>query len=332
MVKTPLISVGLPVCNAGSYIKDAIESVLAQTFDDFELIISDNASTDCTNDICRAYAGKDRRVRFFVNEQNCGIAENYNRVFGLATGKYFHWMGGDDSHDPLFLERCVAALEAHPGHVLCYSTVKVIDAHGDELCVVDNAMLGTTSPCTAKRLRTVMFEDPFCHTVFSLFRTATLRTTDLIGNFHNSDRVLVAQAALQGPFLHIPEALFFNRDHPDRYSNRPELWHCGYYGMSKKDHVALPHWRTYTEYVGAVRRFVKEPRERRECYRELAKWWLRGSSWKDMTLDVMTFVAPTLVAGTRALKRRFFGAHDPFGQKRGGGRSGESFRRIDRLR
>ncbi len=327
MMRKPLVSVGLPVFNQESYIEDAIESMLAQTFRSFELIISDNASTDCTADICRAYGSKDPRVRFSTNGQNIGIANNYNRVFKLASGKYFHWMGGDDSHDPRFLEHCVEAMEAHPDRVLCYSATKVIDENSDELCLVVNDMAGASTQSIAKRLAAAMFEDPFCHSVFGLFRTEVLRGTDLIGNFHGSDRVLVAQLALQGRFLHIPEPLFFNRDHSNRYSTRPELWHRAYYAVSKKDRVALPEWRVYTEYVRAVQKFVEEPRDRQECYRELARWWFRGSSWRNMAIDVMICIDPGLVTRIRALKRRFLGVHDPFGRKYRGSRPGSIARR-----
>jgi glycosyltransferase involved in cell wall biosynthesis len=86
-----LVSIGLPVYNAGQYLEEALDSILAQTFEDFELIISDNGSTDNTEAICWSYARRDQRIRYFRNETNLGAAWNFNRVFELASGKYFKW-------------------------------------------------------------------------------------------------------------------------------------------------------------------------------------------------------------------------------------------------
>ena len=89
MNRPPKVSVGLPVFNGKRFVAEAIESILAQTFDDLELVISDNASTDGTEEICRAYAEKDERVRYVLNSENLGAAYNYNQTFHLSSGTYF---------------------------------------------------------------------------------------------------------------------------------------------------------------------------------------------------------------------------------------------------
>src|SRR5688572_10868700 len=94
--KNPRVSIGLPVYNGENYLAEAIDSILAQTFEDFELIISDNASTDRTQEICEAYAAKDGRIRYYRSEVNKGSAWNFNRVFELARGEYFKWAAHDD--------------------------------------------------------------------------------------------------------------------------------------------------------------------------------------------------------------------------------------------
>ena len=106
----PRVSIGIPVYNGGRFIKEAIDSILAQTFEDFELILSDNASTDETEEICKEYATLDRRIRYYRNEENLGAAKNYNRVFELSNGEYFKWASHDDLCAPEYLERCIAAL------------------------------------------------------------------------------------------------------------------------------------------------------------------------------------------------------------------------------
>jgi glycosyltransferase involved in cell wall biosynthesis len=87
----PRLSIGMPVFNGEKYLKEALDSILAQTYSDFELLISDNASTDRTEQICREYAAKDRRIRYYRNEKNIGAPKNFNRVFELSSGKYFRW-------------------------------------------------------------------------------------------------------------------------------------------------------------------------------------------------------------------------------------------------
>src|SRR5215211_6520851 len=142
-VRLPTVSVGLPVHNGGCYIEAAIESILAQTFGEWELIIADDASTDRTAEICRIYASYESRIRFYSNGSRLGLSRNHNRVFELASGGYFHWMGADDAHHRCFLERCVAALEANPGYALAHTQVRVIDCSGSEIAVRDNALAGT---------------------------------------------------------------------------------------------------------------------------------------------------------------------------------------------
>lgn len=87
--KQPQVSIGMPVYNGEQFLKDALDSILAQTFDNFELIISDNTSTDNTQEICKAYSAKDQRICYYRNEKNLGAAWNFNRVFELARGEYF---------------------------------------------------------------------------------------------------------------------------------------------------------------------------------------------------------------------------------------------------
>jgi glycosyltransferase involved in cell wall biosynthesis len=127
-MRTPRVSIGLPVYNGENYLAETLDSILAQTFTDFEVIISDNASTDRTETICRQYAAQDRRIRYLRNTSNLGAAKNYNRVFELSQGEYFKWNGHDDPLAPVFLERCVAVLDRHPGVVLCFARNRSMSA------------------------------------------------------------------------------------------------------------------------------------------------------------------------------------------------------------
>ena len=127
----PRVSIGLPVYNGEKFIREAIDSIFSQTFEDFELIISDNGSTDRTQQICQAYAAQDLRIRYYRNKKNIGAARNYNLVFELASGEYFKWAAHDDLCAPEYLERCVEILDRDPDVVLCYPKTSIIDEHGE---------------------------------------------------------------------------------------------------------------------------------------------------------------------------------------------------------
>ena len=120
---SPKVSIGVPVYNGEGYVKGAIDSLLAQTFDDFELIISDNASTDNTEQICRDYAERDPRIRYIRQSENIGPGANFKFVLDQAVGRYFMWAAADDRREPCFLEMTVRVLEEDPRVGLAFSDI-----------------------------------------------------------------------------------------------------------------------------------------------------------------------------------------------------------------
>jgi len=139
-------SIGLPVYNGENYLRDALESVLAQDFEDFELIIADNASTDGTEAICQEYAKRDPRVRYIRHPRNIGAAKNYDYVFHCADGEFFNWLAHDDVLGPSFLSNCLAAYsERDEKTILIYPSFQYIDKsldiipHEAPRCVETNA-------------------------------------------------------------------------------------------------------------------------------------------------------------------------------------------------
>ena len=131
--KTPKVSIGLAVYNGENYLEQAINSILSQTFRDFELIISDNASTDRTKEICLKYAKQDPRICYHRNAVNIGGANNENLTFKMARGEYFRWAAHDDYCAPTLIEKCLEQLEKDPTVVLCHSKVIAIDGCGETL-------------------------------------------------------------------------------------------------------------------------------------------------------------------------------------------------------
>lgn len=132
--KQPKLTVGMPVYNAEAYIRDAIDSILAQGFTDYELIISDNASTDSTELICREYLSKDSRVRYVKQRENIGAPKNFRFLLEQAKGEYFIWFAHDDRWDPTFFSRAIEILESDGDCGLVFSSIVVrnLDTHMEE--------------------------------------------------------------------------------------------------------------------------------------------------------------------------------------------------------
>ena len=215
---------------------DMLDSMLSQTYRDFRILILDNASTDETSELAQAYMARDSRVRYHRNEQNIGAAPNFNRVFELAEpGALFKWAAHDDLYAPTYLERCVEALGSHDSSVLAYSIVDVIDESGtDQLFqhasygrgVIKRFVDGEGRPglvmgpwglaegkSPVDRYRELLNQMIACFPLFGVIRTAALRRSGLIRGYYGSDRALLAELVLQGPFYQVRERLYTNRFH-----------------------------------------------------------------------------------------------------------------------
>jgi glycosyltransferase involved in cell wall biosynthesis len=133
MNNPPLISIGMPVYDGEPFVKEALDSLLAQDYPNFELIISDNASTDGTSELCVEYAKSDSRIKYYRNSENLGAIANFNRVFALAKGKYFAWAAHDDVWEPAYFSTLARLLENNPDAVLAFSAFNSISEEGEEL-------------------------------------------------------------------------------------------------------------------------------------------------------------------------------------------------------
>jgi glycosyltransferase involved in cell wall biosynthesis len=207
MTSIPLVSVGLYVYNGQRFIKEALDSILNQTFSNFELIISDNASTDRTAEIAEAYARRDNRIRYYRNEKNRGAGWNWWRVYELAVAKYFKWAAVDDLLEPDFLRRCVGILESDPGCVIAYAQTKEVNEIG---AFIKNyaAPIKAASKDPVSRFREMILTDHNCYQIFGVIRMSALRQLPRHGIYVNGDRVLLARLALLGRFFEVPEPLF----------------------------------------------------------------------------------------------------------------------------
>ena len=215
----PKVSVGVPVYNGATFLAETIDSLLDQTYEDFELVISDNASTDSTEAICRSYMSRDPRVRYERQEVNQGAPWNYNRVFELARGDYFRWAAHDDLCAPTFLARCVEVLESNPEIVWCQSRVGVIDRLGKtvdttgcdlsgaaEILVTGEDQVPKLVHSNAMRLphqrfRSVLLGNTACFDIYGLIRSDVLREMSLWKPYFGWEKVLISGLSLRGNAL-----------------------------------------------------------------------------------------------------------------------------------
>jgi glycosyltransferase involved in cell wall biosynthesis len=240
------ISIGMPTYNCERYVGQSIESLLAQTYGDFELVISDNASTDATEQVCRAYAARDRRIRYIRRTENIGGPGNFRYVFGQCTGEYHKWATADDYCHPTFLERCLAILDSSPDTVLCYPKTQLIDAAGQRLTdYEDNLHLQEDSP--PERFVRLLSTIGLCNAHLGVIRRAAAARTRLIASERASDIHFLAELALYGKFALIPESLFFRRYHEQSSSwNRQDADHQRkYYDPSGKANFGGHTWRKF---------------------------------------------------------------------------------------
>ncbi len=271
----PRVSVGLPVYNGELYLAEALEALLGQSYENFELIISDNSSTDGTNGICRRYAKEDSRIRYFRQPRNIGLAPNHNFVVNEARGEIFKWAASDDLYARSLLERCVDALDEYPDVVLVHSWTARIDSSGKVTKAFEYPM-STSSPHPPERFRSILF-DSGGDDDYGVMRINVLRQTAMKESYHHADRTIIAEMGLYGRFHQVPEWLYFRREHPGQNGRASIRKRCVNMDPRRASRLRNPTARLYGEYVwayiSAIQRASLPASERRECYRYLAKWF-----------------------------------------------------------
>jgi len=265
------ISVGMPVYNGEQYLESAIDSVLAQTFDDFELIIADTASEDRSSEICQDYAARDPRIRYIRNEANIGAAANYNLLFAEARCDFFRWNNADDLLAPTLHERCWEALTASPDAVLAAGTSVLIDSDGRETEHY-NDNLNITAERPSSRLAAFLHQVGLTNVIYGLMRRVPLGRTELMGDgsVPSADIVFMAHLVLQGKFLMLDEPLFYRRMHEqssssDRYDKdkQESFWSAG------KAKLSRPAWKRVMAYRRAISKTAVPLKENLALYRIL---------------------------------------------------------------
>jgi glycosyltransferase involved in cell wall biosynthesis len=278
--RQPRVSIGMPIYNGENFAEKALDSILAQTFEDFELIISDNASTDRTEEICRAYAAKDSRVRYYRSEQNQGSAWNHNRVVELARAEYFKWACHDDVCAPTLIAECVQVLDNDPSVVLCHSKTKRINPDGN--IIGDSQRLKKTGAAEPQqRYHDLLINGSTCYEVYGLMRTDILRKTPLIAPYFGSDRVLLAGMTLYGRFHEIDQDLFFRRCHPHQ-STKLSMKQKAVWIDPRSKRLVLYQTQALKGYLSVIRDAPLTPVQAAQCYLSVVYLLLKPEKWKKL--------------------------------------------------
>lgn len=281
----PSVSIGLPVYNGERYLEQCIDSLLSQTFNRLELIISDNGSTDRTQAICEDFAARDKRIRYYRNKSNLGAAWNFNRVFQLSHGKYFKWAAHDDLCAPTYLAKCIEVLEKDASVILCHSLHIAIDEHGGLFRTYNPKPILAAPDAYRRFYECICIPHPWVH-VFGVMRTDVLNETRLIGSYAGSDNILLGELSLRGRLYEVPECLFYNRKHPQQsyaiYKSM-QAYHA-WFDPAKATCRSFPNWRLLLEHGRSIRRVPLNAIDRARCLVVLITW--TGLRWRQLARDL----------------------------------------------
>jgi glycosyltransferase involved in cell wall biosynthesis len=270
--KNPALSIGLPVYNGERFLVATLDSLLAQTYTDFELIICDNCSSDRTEQICRSYASRDARIRYHRNSANIGAPRNFNLTFEMSQGRFFKWAAVGDLSASELVERCVAVLEQRPDVVLCYPKTRLIDEGGGPLSDYEDRLdLQFASP--HERLAHLLWNLHMCNAPFGVFRSSTLKQTRLFGAYPDSDHVFLAEVALLGCIVELPDRLFSRRMFENSAVKYPSLYErLAFVDPGKKRRWHFPHWDLFLAHLSSIHRAPISWSERLYCYSKMHIW------------------------------------------------------------
>ena len=212
----PLVSIGLPVYNGERYLAEAIESLLAQDYQNMEIIICDNASIDTTPQICQQFQQQDSRIQYFQNKTNIGASNNFNRTFTLAKGEFFMWAAYDDLWDQTYIRKCVQKLKQHPEAILCVTESEMIDEEG-KIIGNGNEAIETINLSFSERLHQFFLNVGWIGSnVYGLYRVEYLKRTRLFLEEYGPDVILGLEIYLLGDVVKVEERLFSYRHFRDK--------------------------------------------------------------------------------------------------------------------
>ena len=200
----------MPTYNGARYLAQSLDSLLSQDYSNWELVISDNCSTDETERIVRSYAGRYPQIRYERSPANRGAAANFNRVLELATGPYFAFAADHDLWAPTFLSRCVAVLEANPQAVLVYPQTTLTSMDGRPLDVM-NDRIDLRDRSAMARYRRLIWNLHACNMIYGVGRLDAFRGAGGFADIFGPDLLMLARLVLLGTVERVEEPLYFRR-------------------------------------------------------------------------------------------------------------------------
>ena len=295
-MRAPELAIGLPVYNGERYLGETLDALLSQSFGDFELLISDNASSDATEEIARDAARRDPRVKYARNAVNVGSAGNFCRVFERSSAPLFKWACADDALEPGFLAAAVHELATRPDTVLCYGTITLIDAESRAIGSCDQQL--DLRAAVRMRFQQVRRQMGLLNVLQGVMRSAAVRSTGLYGSYPGSDWVLISELALHGEIHELSVPMLRRRMHAKALSAsanvQEQLTHLD---PRRREGFAPWYWRHSVEHLRAVLRAPLDAR---------SKLALAADVTRDMVM-MRDKLGHELVAGIRHLSSRWGG-------------------------
>lgn len=217
-----LVSIGLPVFNGEDYLEATLDALLNQSYTNFELIISDNASTDRTRAICEAYALRDTRICYHRQANNQGAIWNFTFTFHQAKGDYFMWASAHDLWHDNFIEACKEILDLDSSVVLVYPFAYLINTDGETIAPMLHK-LDTRGRKRALRTRIIIQDISSGNMFHGLFRRAVLQKCRLDIRSLGADLVILMEVGLHGSIAQIPQKLFYRREFRKKVTIKEQL-------------------------------------------------------------------------------------------------------------
>lgn len=230
--QSPLVTIGMPIYNEGRFLERALDSLRAQNYENIQILISDNASTDDSGDVASSAANADRRIKYSRTDENIGSAANFRRVADMAEGKCFMWAAGHDEWSENLISDSVATLEASESASLAFASSYWVNEAGDR-DDRDTNYPDTRGMNLVSRFFTVFWGN--MHSVLGVIRLGHLRSTRSMQSFAGADLVLLSDLILMGDFVHAPNAWWHRRDvrTKETHSERMKRYTGNEYGQAK---------------------------------------------------------------------------------------------------
>ena len=286
----PRVSLGMPVYNGEKYLEKTLDSVLAQTYQNFELVITDNGSSDRTQQICEHYAEIDSRVKYHRNPKNIGIAPNFNRAHELCSGEYFKWTDYDDLLAPEFLKRCVEVLDEHPNVACAFPKTRLIDQIGDPIRDFEPPEEACSLQAHIRFRSLILDPDHIVSQASGLMRREQVGQTVMHGSYPCSDEVFLAHLALLGDFYEIPEFLFLYRIHPKQSTKgvlASERARVRFFDTSLEGKVVLIKWLYFRNCIHAINHSPISMYQKILCYLYMVRWLFVPKNFRSISKDFL---------------------------------------------